>query len=146
MANLADKPQEDFSAGLWDAMKGSVAGVSDHFAPGFGSKELTPAEELSIWNERQLSLEQEWELWRAGFTPQEIGLKVFGNRQRLAKSGGRVEPADEIAYANRLALRAEAAKTQKPADHVEPTQPLSPLPNPAGPAEQPVPTDQIATP
>src|SRR5215475_7294483 len=125
MPGPADRPQEEFSRGLWEAMKGSTAAVADHFAPGFGGKELSPQEELAIWNERHLTLEQEWELWRAGFTPEEIGLKVFQNRQRLAKSGGRLEPAQEIAYANAIAKRSEQAKREADASPHEPTQPLA---------------------
>lgn len=123
---------EQFAAGLWDSMRGHVAALAPHFSPGYGNSELTPEQELAIWNDRQLSIEQEWELWDQGLSAEEIGMRVFPYREQLVKSGGRVEPEQWIAKANALAKRAFVA-AKEPPSVASPDAPPAPEPAPPPP-------------
>lgn len=109
-ANDLDQRSEAFMRGLWDATKAKAAGMAAYAAPGMGGRELSDEEIAQAWNTRALSVEQEWDLWRQRkpdgspqYTPEEIGMQVFPHREKLAKSGGRVEPKDWIGWANRRA-------------------------------------------
>lgn len=112
---MADEaPSKKLVAGLYKAMLGRARSLAPHFEPGDGSKKLTPDDELTVWNYRELDQEQEWELWRAvkpdgtpQLTPEEIGDKVFPKRRPLITGGGRIEPKEQIAYAMRIAKRAQ---------------------------------------
>jgi hypothetical protein len=80
---------------------------------------ITPEEELALWNERHLSIEQEHDLWRQGLTPEEIGLRMFPNREILAVSEGRAQsPSAQIQYVNSMAKRSDPAQAHAT---VEPT-------------------------
>lgn len=114
--------------GLWNRMKDMAGGMAGVYGQGYNTKPLNEHEELMLWNKRALSLDQEWALWRQGrtpetqgqpiLTPEEIGLKVFPEREKLAKSGGRVEPKDWHAYIKKMADKSEAQfqATREPPD------------------------------
>ena len=109
--------QERYLSGLWNQMKQRSAGLATTVGPGIDTKSLTPAEHDRLWDERFLTIEQEHDLWRQGRTPEtagqpilspeEIGMRVFQNREKLAKTGGRLEPSQWYDYISRMADRAE---------------------------------------
>lgn len=105
MPDPQDRPSQQFLDGLWEATKGRAASMAPVFGEGAGGTTLSQAKIDVLWNERHLSPEQEAELWQQGLTPEEIGLQVFKNRERLMKSGGRIEPAQWISWCNRQARR-----------------------------------------
>jgi len=114
---MAGKPTPEFIEGLYEAMKARAASLAPHFTPGYGSKAMNADDEDVVWNRRKIPVEQEWELWRQKkpdgtpmFTPSQIGLMVFPDREKFAKSGGRVEPKDWITFANRTAQRMAAKR------------------------------------
>lgn len=109
---MPDSKSEMLISGLWDRLKEKAKGVGGLAAPGVNMDRLTPDEELAIWNRRAIPIEQEWEMWRAGKTPEEIGMAVFPDREKLVKSGGRIEPSQWFAYSMKMAQKAEAARQQ----------------------------------
>src|SRR5688572_9510132 len=99
MASTKDTPA--FVKGLYEAMKKRAADIAPQFAPGYGTKELTPDDAYEIWHRRAMPLEKEWALWgetlpdgSPKYTPEQIGLLVFPDREKYVKSGGRIEPKD----------------------------------------------------
>ncbi len=112
--------QERYLSGLWESMKQRSAGLATTVGPGVDTKSLTPLQHDQLWDERFLTIEQEWKLWEQGRTPEtagqpilspeEIGMRVFANREKLAKTGGRLEPSAWYAYTSRMAARAEARR------------------------------------
>lgn len=128
---------EDFTAGLYKAAIESAKQLAPFFQPGYGTKEMTPQEELTLWNERKIPPEQEHDLWRQGRTPdrpgpilspEEIGATVYPNRMQMMQAGGRIEPKDQHAYANKMAQKAEA---QRQAQQADPNQPDPTMTTPA---------------
>jgi hypothetical protein len=106
-----------FIEGLYEAMRKRAADLAPNFAPGYGTKEMTPEDVDLVWNRRVMPVEQEWELWRQTkpdgtpmYTPNQIGLLVFPDREKFAKSGGRVEPAEWIPFVNQTAKRMAAKR------------------------------------
>lgn len=113
-------PDERRVKGLYQAALENAKGLATHFQPGYGTKELTPADTDMLWNERALSVEQEHDLWRAvkpdgtpQFTPEEIGLQVFPKRLGLMQGGGRIEPKAQHAWVNTQARRVEKQRQQQ---------------------------------
>lgn len=119
--------QKAYGQAMWERLKQDATNASGIFSGQGHSKKLSLDEKLAVWNDRALSVEQEWELWRQGRTPEsiargekplspeEIGLKVFPKREQLYKSGGNVEPKDWIKEANYLAQEAEKRRrTERP--------------------------------
>ena len=112
---MPDTPTPKFIEGLYDAIRKRAADLAPKFGPGYGTKALTPDDLEAVWNRRSMPLEQEWNLWRQGRTPEtahlptltpaQIGLMVFPEREKLAKSGGRVEPSEFISWTNQTAKR-----------------------------------------
>lgn len=114
---MAGTPTPEFIEGLYNAMRKRAADMAPHFAPGYGTKEMTPEDTELVWNRRAMPVEQEWALWRAVkedgtpmYTPAQIGMQVFPEREKLAKSGGRVEPKEWITFSNTLAKRMAAKR------------------------------------
>lgn len=112
----------DFLEGLYQAMRKRAEGLANHFKPGYDTKELTPDDVETIWNRRHLTIEQEWELWRAVnpdgtpmYTPEMIGSMVFKDREGLIRSGGRVEPKEWTRFANQTAKRMAERRAQRQA-------------------------------
>lgn len=110
-------PTPEFIEGLYDAMRKRAADMAPSFAPGYGTKKMTPEDVETVWNRRAMPVEQEWELWRAVkpdgspmYTPAQIGMQVFPEREKFAKSGGRVEPKEWITFANQTAKRMAAKR------------------------------------
>lgn len=124
MAQDLDRRSEEFMRGLFEQTVEKARGVAAYMSPGLGGKKLTPAEEEMAWSERALSVEQEWDLWRLGrtpetagqrpLTPEEIGLQVFPKRERIAKSGGRVQPKEWVAWVNSYAERQRKKRAEQP--------------------------------
>lgn len=120
------QPTNEFLEGLYQKLKGRAAGMADLVGPGVDTEKLSDDEISALWNLRAVPIEKEWEMWRQGRTPEtahlptmtreEIGLAVYPNREKLAKSGGRSEPKDFIPWMNKRAEK-EAAKraAQQPA-------------------------------
>lgn len=118
---MADQIDESFLRGAFETLMKRAEGMAPHFAAS-GGKKLSDEEIETAWNTRALSVEQEWELWRQGntpetahlpkLTPEEIGLKVFPHREKLAKSGGRIEPKQFIGWANSYAERQFKKQTE----------------------------------
>lgn len=132
------EPDAAFLEGAYQALKLRVQGMAKNLTPDKEAKRLTPDEISTLWNTRHMTLEQEWELWKALkpdgtplYSPEAIGMLVFRDRERLAKSGGNVEPADQIKTANRIAKQ-EAVKR---AANAPPPDPLAQPMTPAGPPE-----------
>lgn len=108
-----DQRSEQFMRGLFETTVEKARGMAGYMSPGLGGKKLSDADVSLAWNERALTVEQEWDLWRVGrtpetagqrpFTPEEIGLQVFPKRERIAKSGGRVEPKEWMVWVNQRA-------------------------------------------
>lgn len=118
-----DQRNEPFMRGAMEAAIEKAKGLAPYFGPGYGAKKVQPDEINTAWNTREMSVEQEWDLWRQRkpdgspmYTPEEIGLKVFPHRERLAKSGGRIQPRDWIAWANQQAERQFKQSGQQPAE------------------------------
>ena len=105
MPDPKDAPTTQFLDGLWEAVKGRAASMAPVFGSGSGGTTLSRDQIDLLWNERHLTPEQEAALWQQGLTPEEIGMQVFKNRERLMKSGGRIEPSQWISWANRQAQR-----------------------------------------
>lgn len=117
----------EFLEGLYQTIRKRAAGMAPNFSPGYDSKELDGDDLETVWNRRAMPLEDEWELHRAvqedGVTPlytkEQIGLLVFPDREKLAKSGGRVEPSEWIRWVNfqakRMAAKREAQAAMQPA-------------------------------
>lgn len=120
-----DQRDEVFLRGLFDAAIERARRLSEYMSPGAGGKRMTDDEIEQAWNERAMPVEQEWELWKIGktpetagmrpLTPEEIGLRVFPRREKLAKSGGRVRPSEFIGWTNNYAERRRKAKEQQQA-------------------------------
>lgn len=122
-----DQRSEAFLRGLWDATVNKAQGMSGYMAPGLGGQKMTPDDIDEAWNHRALTVEQEWDLWRQGstperiaagerkLTPEEIGMQVFPHREKLAKSAGRVQPKDWIGWVNQQANRQVKNSEQQPA-------------------------------
>lgn len=116
-------PDDAFLEGMYQTMRKRAESMAPHFRPGYGAKELDGDELETVWNRRALTLEQEWELHRAvaedGVTPrytrEQIGLLVFPDREKLAKSGGRVEPKEWISWVNSTAKRMAARRAAREA-------------------------------
>lgn len=113
-------PDRDFLEGMYQQMRGRASEMAPRFKPGYGATELDGDELEAVWDKRAMSLEQEWELHRAvnedgtpKLTREQIGLMVFPERERLAKSGGRVEPREMIAWVNQTARRMEQRRAQR---------------------------------
>jgi hypothetical protein len=113
MSKYDDKTEQHLR-GLWDQMKARAKGMSIVYGPGYDNKPLSREEEKTLFRQRALSVEQEHELWRATnqdgspmYTPERIGQLVFDQREKLAKSGGRIEPKQWIKYLNDLAAEVE---------------------------------------
>lgn len=113
-------PDKTFLEGLYQAMRARAATMAPHFQPGYGAQELDGDDLETLWNHRSLTLEQEWELWRARnpdgtpmYTPELIGSMVFKDREGLIRSGGRVEPKEWIGWANSTAKRMQARREAK---------------------------------
>lgn len=122
-----------FFRGLFEQMKGHAMGMAGA-ADADELEKLTPDEKLMLWNRRAMPIEKEWELHREvnpdgtpRYTPEDIGLMVFPDRERLAKSGGRIEPKEFAREANRLAKRA-AERRALEAPPPEPLMPAMPMP------------------
>lgn len=82
-------------------------GTAGHFSPGYGTKDLTPDEELATFmdqGETPKTLEEIHEMYRQGLTQNQIGLVMYPKREQLYKSG-RPEPKAFIQKANALARR-----------------------------------------
>lgn len=110
------QPQSrEYAKQLWEKFKEDAANTAARIGTGYDTKQLTMDEKLAIWNDRALTVEQEWELWRAGeLSPEAIGMRVFPKREQLAKSGGNLEPDLWIKAANHYAQEAE--KRRRAAD------------------------------
>ena len=113
-------PDKDFFEGLYQSMRGRAAGMAERFKPGYGSKELDGDDLETLWNRRAMSIEQEWALHRElnqdgtpAYTREQIGLQVFPDREKLAKSGGRVEPREFISWTNAMARRMEKKRAER---------------------------------
>ena len=113
----------EFLEGMYQAMRKRAESMAPHFKPGYDAKELDGDDLDTVWNRRAMSLEQEWELHRAvnedgspKFTRRQIGLMVFPDREKLAKSGGRVEPAEVISWVNSTAKRMAARREVRVAE------------------------------
>lgn len=111
---------DHFLEGLYRAMRRRAETLAAHFQPGYDAKELDGDDFEALWNRRHLTIEQEWELWRARntdgtpmHTPEMIGSMVFRDREKLIKSGGRVEPKEWISFANTTAKRMAAKRAQQ---------------------------------
>ena len=127
-------PSDDFLAGLYETMRGRAAGLAPHFQPGYGATELDGDDLETVWNRRAMPIEKEWELWRQGRTPEtahlpmlspeHIGLLVFPDREKLAKSGGRVEPHEFISWTNAMAKRMAAKRDAQAAMNLAPSEPM----------------------
>jgi hypothetical protein len=127
---MPDTPTPHFIEGLYQAMRKRAADLAPHFAPGYGTKAMTPDDLDAVWNRRAMPLEQEWELHRQKkddgtplYTPAQIGLLVFPEREKLAKSGGRVEPSEWISWSNQQAKR-QAAKREAQQRQLETPPPM----------------------
>lgn len=123
---------ELFTQGLWTSMKERAAGAARVYGPGSNNKELTPDEEATIWNTRTMPLEKEWDLWRQGLTPEEIGLQVFGDREKLVKSGGRLEPKDWARKIESLMPRAKALREAQQQQEAAVAGPMDGMPTEGG--------------
>lgn len=115
------EPNEQFLEGLYQAMRARAVDLAKQLAPDASGKELTPDEIHLLWNTRAMPLEQEWALWSQTnpdgtptFTPEQIGLMVFPQREGLAKRGGRVEPREQTLWANQQAKRSAARRVAEP--------------------------------
>lgn len=113
-------PSPEFLKGLYEALRGRAAGLAPHFQPGYDSAELDGADVETLWHRRSMPLEAEWALHRARnpdgtptYTREQIGLMVFKDREKLAKSGGRVEPKEWIAWTNSTARRMEKKRAAR---------------------------------
>lgn len=111
------QPDDAFMEGLYQTFMSKAKGMAP-FINSDGAKKLTPDEISLLWNKRAMPIEKEWELHRAVnpdgspmYSREQIGLMVYPERERLAKSGGNIEPKAFIGQANRIAQR-EAAKRQ----------------------------------
>jgi hypothetical protein len=122
MADL-DQRSEGFLRGLFETTVEKARGMSAYMAPGLGGKKLSDEDVSLAWNTRALTVEQEWDLWRIGrtpetagqriLTPEEIGMQVFPHRERIAKSGGRVQPKEWFSWVNQRAERERKKKEQQ---------------------------------
>lgn len=114
-----DRRSEAFMRGLFDATIERAKGLAGYMDPGMGGKRLSDDEIDAAWNTRALTVEQEWNLWRQGRTPEsvargermlspeEIGMQVFPHREKLGKSGGRIMPKAYADWVNQRANREE---------------------------------------
>lgn len=132
-----DKPTQQFMDGLWESVKSRAEAMAPVVGSGAGGKTLNSREIDMLWAEKHLSPAQVEDLWRIGRTPEsiargekpltveEISMREHGNRERLMKSGGRIEPAQWIAWANRQAQRAQDQQNaqQSPAQPLVATSP-----------------------
>lgn len=112
-----DAPTQKFMDNLWEAVKGRAKAMAPVFGEGSGGTALSRDHIDMLWSERHLTPEQEAQLWRQGrtpesiaagekpLTPEEIALQVFQNRERLMKSGGRIEPNQWVSWCNATARR-----------------------------------------
>jgi len=113
------QPDGPFIKGLYEKLRQRARMMAPQVDTNGQTKDLTPDEISLLWNRRHIPIEQEWELWRQGRTPEtadqpqltreEIGLMVFKDREKLAKMGGRIEPKEFVLWANKQAEK-EAAK------------------------------------
>jgi hypothetical protein len=116
-------PNRDFLKGAYEAMRTRAQGIADQMKPGVGATELDSDDFETVWNRRAMSLEEEWELWRQRqpdgvtplYSPEQIGTMVFKDREKLIKSGGRVEPKEWISFANTAAKRMRAKREAREA-------------------------------
>jgi hypothetical protein len=123
------EPNSDFLEGLWQQARARVGDMAGQFTPDpETTKTLDSGDVETLWNLRAMPLEKEWELHRATkpdgspmFTPEQIGLMVFPHRERLMKSGGRVEPKEQVRWANQMAKRQQAKRMAQP----PPTDPMT---------------------
>lgn len=109
---------EQFFEGLYQQMRKTAAGMAGAADADDDLKKLTLDEKLRLWDQRDMPVEKEWELHRAVnedgspmYSPRQIGLMVFKNRERIAKSGGNIEPKEFIKEANRLEKLAAARRS-----------------------------------
>lgn len=116
------QPGPAFLEGMYQAIRSRAAGMAPRFQPGYDATELDGDDLEVVWNERAMPLEQEWELHRAMkpdgtplYTREQIGLMVFHKREKLAKSGGRVEPKEWISWTNQTAKRMAAKREARAA-------------------------------
>jgi hypothetical protein len=132
-------PDDEYMEGLWQRIKAEVGQMAPMLAPDTDARKLNGDDVSMLFNKRHMSLEEEWNLWRAKnpdgtpmFTREMIGLMVFKDREGLAKRGGRLEPKDQIQWVNQQAKR-EAARRQAQAP---PPDPMTSMMS-ATPAEMP---------
>ena len=119
---MPSEPTPKFIEGLYEAMRKRAADLAPHFSPGYGTAELDSEDLETLWDRRAMPLEKEWELHRAMktdgtplYTPAQIGQLVFPERAKLAASGGRVEPKEQIKWVNRTAQRMAEKRAQRQA-------------------------------
>jgi len=117
----------EFLEGLYQTIRKQASGMAPKFSPGYDSAELDGDELETVWNRRAMPIEQEWALHRAVkedgtplYSRRQIGLMVFPDREKLAKSGGRVEPHEWISWTNQTARRMAQRRAERAALMPEP--------------------------
>lgn len=142
-----DSKTEVFISGLWDRMKERAAGMAAAYGGGMNTKKLTRDEEKLLFRARTdadgkpgISDEEAISHLQAGMSREAVGLLMYPRREKLAKSGGRLEPKDWIDYLNRLADEVEAEDRAGEAAQPIPAeqQMQSPMPLQAEPGAPPV--------
>lgn len=119
--------RDEFFEGLYQQQRARAAAMAEASDVDSSVKKLTPEEFSTIWNRRAMPLEKEWELFRQRnedgtptYTREQIGLMVFPDREKLAKSGGKFEPREFIKNANAIARRESAKREQQQQTIVSP--------------------------
>ncbi len=134
---------EDIARMLWSDMKAQAQEIAKMRGPAPQNKNLTPDEELLLYNQtaKGWTAEKEFEMLAAGKSREEVGLAKFDQRGKLSKSGGRA--LSKLAQAKWMATMARKAdphwqppmsKAQEPAlppglDEMAPDLALSDHPN-----------------
>ena len=115
------QPDDVFLEGLYQTFMAHAKGLAPLISSD-GAQKLNQDEIDILWDHpRAMPIEKEWELHRAVqddgspmYSPEQIGLMVWPQRERIAKSGGHIEPKDFIRAANRQAARMQVKRQAEP--------------------------------
>ena len=119
---MPEGQDQEIAKMIWADMKKQAQEIAEMRGLAPGNKKLTPDEELALFMREapDWSPDKEAILLAEGKTREEVGLLKYPERERLAKSGGRIQPKDWIAWANQQAERQFKKSGQQPAEGTQP--------------------------
>ena len=118
---------EDIARMLWSDMKAQAQEIAKMRGPAPQNKNLTPDEELLLYNQtaKGWTAEKEIAMLAAGKSREEIGLVKYPHRERLAKSGGRaLSKLEQSKYHDHMARKVDPSWQRPMTKQQEPPMPL----------------------